>query len=155
IGARNLVGLEAVVEHAELEPYPWQVRVDQQHALQRRDGAFEVAGLGGDGGEPEEHIEVGRLLQRLLEGRVVLAFAVLLGDAGRRRLRRGRHRDRRRDHEQDAQRQGPPPQRGRTASSTPETLQESFYELPGVPFGCSPMQSAWCAEPATTGRSRI
>jgi hypothetical protein len=76
VGARDLEGAEAVVEHSELETHPRQVRIDQQHALQRRDRAFIVAGLGGDRGELEQHLEIGRALQHLLEGSVVLALLV-------------------------------------------------------------------------------
>ena len=63
VGARHFEGAEPVIEHAELEAHARQVGVDQEHALQCRDRPFEVAGLGRDGRELEQHVEIGGLLQ--------------------------------------------------------------------------------------------
>ena len=59
-------------EHAQFEPHPRQVGINQQHAFERRDRAFEVARLCRQADKTEQHIEIGRLAQRFLESGVVL-----------------------------------------------------------------------------------
>ena len=84
IGSRHFVGTETVIEDAQLEAHARQIAIDQQHALERRDRAFEIAGLARQRRELEQHIEVGRLCQHLLEGGVVLTVDIA--------RRGGRHR---------------------------------------------------------------
>ena len=76
VGSRDFVGAQAVVEHAELQTHARQIGIDQQHALERRNGAFQVVVLAGERGEGEENVEVGRLLHHLLKGRVVARLDV-------------------------------------------------------------------------------
>src|SRR5471030_2263202 len=77
------MGAETIVEDAELEAHARQIWIDQQHALERGDGAFEVAGLARDRRKLEQHVEIGRLRQHLLEGGIVLALDIARCSRGR------------------------------------------------------------------------
>jgi len=81
----DFVGTQAIVEDAQFEAHARQIRIDQQHALQRRDGALEIARLAGQRRKLEQNVEVGGLEQHFLERRIVLAFEIAT---------RGRHRGR-------------------------------------------------------------
>ena len=61
VAARHLVGAEAEIEDAELEPDPRQGGVVEKHALERADRRLVVAGRGRDLGEPEGQVEICRL----------------------------------------------------------------------------------------------
>jgi len=71
VAARHLVGAEAEIEDAELEPDPRQGGVVEKHALERADRRLVVAGRGRDLGEPEGQVEICRLAQHLREHRIV------------------------------------------------------------------------------------
>jgi hypothetical protein len=91
IGPRHFVGTETVIEDAQLQAHARYIAVDQQHALERRDRAFEIAGLACQRRELEQHIEIGRLRQHPLEGGVILALEIARR-GGRRRCRTLRER---------------------------------------------------------------
>jgi len=62
---------EAEIENPEFEPHAGQVGVEQQHAFQRTDGAFEIAPAHGELGEAEGFVKVAGVLEERLEGLIV------------------------------------------------------------------------------------
>ncbi len=72
IGASDFERPHAEIKRADLELNPRQVRVEQQHALERGDCRLVIAQLGRDIGIGEGRIEVARIAQHFLEQRCLL-----------------------------------------------------------------------------------
>ena len=84
IAAGDVVGAEAVIEHAELELDARRVRRVDKHALEGGDGALVVAGRGGQLGVFEGEIEIVGTRQHLLEQDLAARLGLLVrsGKAG-------------------------------------------------------------------------
>jgi hypothetical protein len=83
VAAREIPRAELEIEHAELELHARQVRVEEQHTFQGADRRLVVAARGRLLGELEADLQVRRVLEHLLEKRVVVGR----DNGGRRRLR--------------------------------------------------------------------
>ena len=70
VPASDHVGAEAEVEHPELELHAREIGLEKEHALERCDRTFEVAGPGREGGEMERLLEIGRIVHHRVEGGV-------------------------------------------------------------------------------------
>ena len=88
IAAREIPRAELEVQHAELELHPRQVRVEEQHALERADRGFIVAARCGLLGELEADFQVRGILEHLLEQRIVVVGDDGCGCRSRLRLRK-------------------------------------------------------------------
>ena len=71
IFARRFVGAETEIQHAQFEPHARQVGIDQQHALERRHRALQIAHADRKPREAEGFVEIAGIGQHLGESLVV------------------------------------------------------------------------------------